>query len=175
MSHQKLFKCQSQNRRRMLTSGGGSDIDLVQGYHVPWSDQSCNEDLWKVLEKCSLKSLLWVGNTGRNGQHFSWGFFTLVPFNPNPINPSRIKAKSWMQTKTQLQGCNPVKWVERNSVNLWNLQIRWNCHCNWKLNNCKDDCFIQQSVIPMVKIFLLNCSPPSEVGLKPHLIRSRAI
>jgi len=92
----------------------------------------------------------------------------LFSFNPNPINPLWIKAKSWMWTKTQLQGCNPVKWVESNSVNLWNLQIGWNCHCNWKLNNFKDDCFIQQSVIPMVKVFLLNCSPPSEVGLKPY-------
>ena len=38
-----------------------------------------------------------------------------------------------------------------------------------KLDNCKDDCFIQQIVILIVKVFLLNCSPPSEVGLKPHL------
>ena len=36
---------------------------------------------------------------GGNGQHFSWGFFSLVPFNPNPINPLRIKAKSQMRTK----------------------------------------------------------------------------
>ena len=65
-----------------------------------------------------------------------------------------------------------MKWVERNSVNLWNLQIRWNhthCHCNWKLDNCKDDCFIQQIVILIVKVFLLNCSPPSEVGLNPTI------
>ena len=59
-----------------------------------------------------------VLSTGGNGQHFSWGFFSVVPFNPNPINPLWIKAKSQMQTKTQLQGGNPVKWVERN------LQIR---------------------------------------------------
>ena len=56
--------------------------------------------------------------TGGNEQHFFWGFFSLVPFNPNLMNPSQIKAKSWMRTKTQLQGCNPVKWVERNSINL---------------------------------------------------------
>ena len=50
--------------------------------------------------------------TGGNGQHFSWGFFTLLPFNPYPINPSRIKAKSWMGTKTQWKGHKPVRWTE---------------------------------------------------------------
>ena len=51
-------------------------------------------------------------DTGGNGQHFSWGFFFLVPFNPNPINPSQIKAKSQMGTKMQWQGRKPVKWVK---------------------------------------------------------------
>ena len=117
-------------------------------------------------------SLAAHGCTGGNGQHFYWGFFTLVPFNPKPIKPLQIKVKSWMRTKMQWYHCKLVKWVERINVNLWNLQIRWKhsyFHCNWKLNNCKDDCFIQQSVIPIVKVFLLNCFPPSEVGLKPHL------
>ena len=33
-----------------------------------------------------------------NGQLFSWGFLTLVPFNPNPVNPSWIRVKTRLQT-----------------------------------------------------------------------------
>ena len=114
-----------------------------------------------------------VKGTGGNGQHFSWGFFSLVPFNPNPINPLRIKAKSQMRTKMQWQGRKPVKWVKGLVLTCEICKFDENkhtvyCHCYWKLDNCKDDCFIQQSVISIVKVFLLNCSPPSEVGLKPH-------
>ena len=90
---------QSRGFQRSATFGNLDDI----GYEESW-----------MKNKIKVK----VNFTGGNGQHFSCGFFSLVPFNPNPINPSWIKAKSWMGTKTQLQGCNLVKWVERNSVNL---------------------------------------------------------
>ena len=32
--------------------------------------------------------------TGRNGQHFSWGFFSLVPCNPNPMNHEPLADQS---------------------------------------------------------------------------------
>ena len=30
--------------------------------------------------------------------YFPGAFFTLVPFNPNPVNPSWIRVKTWPQT-----------------------------------------------------------------------------
>ena len=50
--------------------------------------------------------------------HFPGAFFTLVPFNPKPIKPLRIKVKSQMRTKMQWYHCKLVKWVERIKVNL---------------------------------------------------------
>ena len=34
-----------------------------------------------------------------------------------------------------------------------------------KANNCKDDGFMKHKVIPIVKVFLLDCSIPPEGGI----------
>ena len=56
--------------------------------------------------------------TGGNGQHFPWGFFSLVPFNPNPPKPLADQSRITDPKKDTVTGLNPVKGVERNNINL---------------------------------------------------------